>query len=276
MINWCGKKTLFAIFLCSFWRTELSTALAAPKPIKFELNSNFIVAQSLDHRNRLDIKLLECQDIDPAYQEVFSFETENLLISICQLGNSFYYHRQSKFDSTENVLISAQAVYRGSVFQASDGKTTYFVGKNGDRYYSSVMQNNDEIIFEPQLHSPDPDMSQDLAEVNSSLPAKTRLTQTDNASLELDDPAENAEQVLICTREKSAFHPSLNGWQKLIGKSTTTANKYAVNNGYEFVYNEQTPNIASIITVEGIVVNLSLTNQSEMVEQVCIQPESDN
>ncbi|MEM8676487.1 MAG: hypothetical protein AAGF83_21885 [Cyanobacteria bacterium P01_G01_bin.67] len=276
MINWCGKKTLFAIFLCSFWGTELSAALAVPKSIRFELNTNFIVAQSLDYNDGLSIRLLECQEIDPAYQEVFSFETENLLISICQLGNSFYYHRQSKFDSTDNVLISAQAVYRGSVFQASDGKTTYFVGKNGDRYYSSVMQNNDEIIFEPQLQSPDPDLSQDLAEVNSSLPAKTRLTQTDNASLELDDPAENAEQVLICTREKSAFHPRLNGWQKLIGKSTTTANKYAVNNGYEFVYNEQTPNIASIITVEGIVVNLSLTNQSEMVEQVCIQPESDN
>ncbi|MEM8719308.1 MAG: hypothetical protein AAGE84_08355, partial [Cyanobacteria bacterium P01_G01_bin.39] len=266
-IDWCRQKTLFAIALCSCWSVN-SDVLAMTALTRLESKASLIIAQKLTQN--------ECQQANSTYREVYSFETEYYLINICQLNNNFYYYRQSKYDESDQVLISAQPVDRGNVFQASDDQATYFVGKNGDRYYSSVMQNDDEIVFEPELQSSNSDLSGDLTEVNSSLPAKTRLTPTENASLELDNRGATSEQSVVCTREKSTFDPRLDGWYKLLGKSTTTASKYAANNGYDFIYSEQKPEIASIIVEDEAVVNLSITTPSATIEQVCIQSESDD
>ena len=275
MINWCKQKTLFLIICCSFWSNAQPSLVASEIDRRLESNFGSRVSQSIKPSNWVVLATLKCEGINPAYQEVYGFETENYHINICQLGSSYYYHRQSKVNQDNVILIPAITV-RGDVFQASDGKTTYFVGKNGDRYYSSVMQNNNEIVFEPEIRSPSPELSQDLAEANSSLPSDLKQNQTNNASFELDSPVDNSEQVLVCTREKSAFNPKLDGWQKLIGKSTKTANEYAVNNGYDFVYNERNPHLASIITQDGVIINLKITSANETVERVCIQPETED
>lgn len=272
MINWCRQKTLFVLVVCSCWSKAVPAVFAVPTPVPFKPNTNSFLSQIFNRTQPPDPEPLECQEINPIYQEIYSFETENYLISICQLDNNFYYHRQSKLNPRDKVMIAAQAVYRGNVFQASDGKTTYFVGKNGDRHYSSMMSNDNEIVFEPELPSSDNQLSQELAEANSNLSQERKLNQAENASLELDNSQEDSEQVLICTREKSTFHPRLDGWHKLIGKSTNAANRYANHNGYDFIYNQQTPNIASIITKEGVVINLSITNPRKIIEKVCIQP----
>ncbi|MEM7595312.1 MAG: hypothetical protein AAF383_28090 [Cyanobacteria bacterium P01_A01_bin.83] len=267
MIDWCRQKTLLALALSSCWSVNLDVLAMATFP-RLESGANLIIAQKSAQN--------ECQQANSTYREVYSFETEYYLINICRLNNNFYYYRQSKYDESDRVLISAQPVDRGNVFQASDDQATYFVGKNGNRYYSSVMQNDDEIVFEPELQSSNSDLSGDLTEVNSSLPAKTRITPAENASLELDNGEATSEKSVVCTREKSTFHPRLNGWYQLLGKSTTTASKYASNNGYDFIYSEQTPESASIVVEDEVVVNLSITTPSATIEQVCIQSESDD
>jgi len=243
---------------------------------RLESNSSFTVEKQPKLSNWLARANRNCASINPTYQEVYSFETENHHINICQLDSGFYYHRQSKLNQGNVILIPAQAVPHGNVFQANDGRTTYFVGKNGSRYYSSVMQNNNEIVFEPELQLPSPDLPQDLAEANSSLPTALNTNQTNNASLELDSPVDNSEQVLICALEQSAFNSHLDGWQKLIGKSTKTANRYAIRNGHDFVYSDQTPHIASIVTKDGAIINLKIIPLSKTIERVCIQSEAKN
>ncbi|MGL5079151.1 MAG: hypothetical protein ACRDBG_25405 [Waterburya sp.] len=121
--------------------------------LQSNINNNYSNTNQLLTAQLVDDKTIECQKINVAYQEIYSFETENDYINVCQLDNNFYYHRQAKFNN-DVVLIPAQAIFGGSIFQASSGSTTYFVGKDGDRFYSSVMSNDHEIVFEPELPLP--------------------------------------------------------------------------------------------------------------------------
>ncbi len=270
MINWCKYKVLLIVIFCSlFGRQLVGTALENRSQVSKERLSEEEISM-LD--SLIARKAFRCQAIDPAFRDIYSFETENYYINICQLGDSFYYRRQAKGD-VETLLIPAEAVFPGAVFQASDSKTTYFVGKNGDRHYSSVMHNDDEIVFEPELQSP-PAVSSELAEANIAAEKTKKGT---NVAIEIDDP-QNApsESARVCASEKSAFHPSLEGWQKLLGKSPAIANKYATNNGHDFIYDRQNPNIASIATKDGAIVNLDIATVSETIEKVCVQSIAEN
>lgn len=271
MVDWYSKKTIFLIIFCCFWIGD-SLDISARATSLSEPNSTFNSAQKIKFHNWMARIPLRCEAINSKYQEVYSFETENYQINICRLGKQYYYHRQSKLEQSDEILIPAQAVDRGRVFQADDGRTTYFVGKSGDRYYSSVMQNNNEIVFEPQIQFAAENAPENVAEVNSSLPGDWQANQTNNASLELDRPKVSSEE-LLCVRE-STLESDLNGWQKLIGKSTASVNKYAVNQGYSFIYSEEKPNLASIVTQDGAVIDLSIASGSETIERVCIQPDT--
>ena len=238
--------------------------------------SNNIIG-TLKMNNWLARQQDSCQKIDLAYQEVYSFQTDNYYISICQLEDSFYYHRQSKFDDDRPLLIPAQAISNGGIFQATSRGKTYSVGINGDRYYSLVMQNNNEIVFEPELPpSSDAVLARDLAEANSQLPATgVEADRATNASLELDSRENNLDsQALICTEASISDSPS-HDWQQLLGESLDTASQYALNNGYRFIYDTRTPEQAIIATSVEIV-NLNIATKSDTIEQVCIRPIAEN
>ena len=237
MIYWYGQRILLFLLIGFCWGGRVTESIA----------DEIVISNRNDDGKLLAQGVLGCGSIDATYQEIYSFETQNYYINVCRLGNSYYYHRQSKSDSS-SVLIPANALSVGSVFQATDGKTDYFVGKNGDRYYSSVMQNSNEIVFEPELLPPT-ELSREIAEANSALP-KVQSEPISNASVNPDGSQELLE-MLICTEEKAEVHPHLDRWQKLIGKSKATANSYAVDNGHNFVYDDRTPNLASIETQEG-------------------------
>jgi hypothetical protein len=268
MINWCKQNTLLLLITSSFWG-----------------------GQSSDVADSMVSKGVECNNINTAYQEVYRFETENHYINICQLDSDFYYYRQSKSDVNNHLLIPAEVLVRGDVFQATAGKTTYFVGMDSDRYYSSVMSHDNEIVFEPEIVTAAPVASattpKTIAQMSSSitLPGDYNLTQADdkiliNTSLDLDHPEAEAEaeELLICTQEKSAFHPRLQGWEKLIGKSTSSVDKHAVKNGQQFTYNQENPDLALITTQDGETINLSInvSSNSGVVEQVCVPAEAKN
>jgi hypothetical protein len=175
MINWCKQNTLLLLITSSFWG-----------------------GQSSDVADSMVSKGLECSNINTAYQEVYRFETENHYINICQLDSEFYYYRQSKSDVNNRLLIPAEALVRGDVFQAMAGKTTYFVGIDSDRYYSSVMSNDNEIVFEPEIVAA-PVASKATPKTivqmgnTINLPGASNLTQADDkilidTSLDLDHP----------------------------------------------------------------------------------------
>lgn len=268
MINWCTwskYQALFVLLCCSFFSRQLTGTALEQSKLSHNLNS---VTPQLDLERWLARTAVRCEAIDPAYLEVYGFETQNYYIGICQLADDFYYYRQSKQSQTE-ILIPAQSVSR-DFFQATDGKTVYFVGKNSDRYYSSVMQNNNEMVFEPELQLPSATLSQDVVDANSE------VAQADNASLELDLAEDSTSVARVCVSERSALHPHLDGWQKLIGKSPDIASKYAVNNGHNFSYDDRTPNSASIATEEGTVIDLNIATVSETIEEVCVQSLAEN
>lgn len=249
MIYWYKQRTLLLLIACLIWGKQASDASA----------------------DSFSAQVKECHNINTTYQEVYSFETENYYINICQFNNKFYYYRQSKLNQSNSILIPAQAASRGDVFQATVGKTTYFVGVDSDRHYSSVMLNSNEIVFEPEIKPAERNVTGNLPEANSSSsqtigyrPPPADESSLDNASLELDKPEEDREQVLICAREKSAFHPHLEGWQRLIGRSIASANKYAVSNGYSLTYDKQNPNLALITTEDGQVINLGIAANEEV------------
>ena len=237
------------------------------------------IAEELKVDNWLARQQNNCQNINSAYQQVYSFQTNNYYISICQYKDSFYYHRQSKLDDDNTLLIPARSVIHGGVFQATSRGTTYFVGKNGDRYYSSVMQNDNEIVFEPELSpSADTVLAQDLAEINSQLPAEgVQTDRATNASLELNPPenyAYSSQQTNSCTGANTS-NSYLNSWQQLLGQSLDAVSQYAFNNGYSFVYHAQTPEQASITTSTAIV-DLNIAVKTDTIEQVCIRPLAEN
>ena len=275
MNNWYKQAALFVIIISGTIVTAISGINA--QEIKIISNINYLKETDKKQSRLLAQRSLSCPKIDSAYQEVYSFETENYYISICQLENSFLYHRISKLDEQNAVLIPAQAVFGGDAFEATDGRTTYFVGVDGDRYYSSVMQNNNEIVFEPELQQPLPKLSRETRRAVPDLSvSRLRLNNysrnAEQASVELDNPENNAERSSICTSDKSAFNPHLDGWQKLIGKSPDTANKYALNNGHNFVYDDNAPDKALIKTKEGSMINLNIAIPSETIDRVCVQP----
>jgi hypothetical protein len=191
MINWCKQNTLLLLITSYFWS-----------------------GQSSGIADSIVTKGVECRDINAAYQKVHSFETENYYISICQLNSKFYYYRQSKLDANNNLLIPAESLVRGNVFQATAGKTTYFVGTDRDRYYSSVMSNNNEIIFEPEILSASSAFTQNLVQVSdqTALTTDYSFSEVNNHSLSSADLDFNhleadSAQILICNPEKPPVHP---------------------------------------------------------------------
>jgi hypothetical protein len=193
MINWCKQNTLLLLITSSFWSGQSSS-----------------VADSIATKG------VECRNINAAYQKVHSFETENYYINICQLNSKFYYYRQSKLDANNNLLVPAESLVRGNVFQATAGKTTYFVGTDRDRYYSSVMSNNNEIIFEPEILSASSAFTQNLVQVSdrTALTKDYSLSELDNhslssAGLDLNHLEADSAQILICNPEQPPVHPFL-------------------------------------------------------------------
>lgn len=196
MINWCKQNVLLLLITSSFWGGQSSG-----------------VADSIVTNG------VECHNVNTAYQEVYGFETENYYINICQLDDEFFYYRQSKLDASNKLLISAESILRGDVFQATAGRTTYFVGIESDRYYSSVMSNNNEIVFEPEILPTAAIALNNLSlpvEKQSSLSADYNLVQEEDKILSstkmtLDYPEAVAEdeQLLICTQEQGVFNLSI-------------------------------------------------------------------
>ncbi|NJO95210.1 MAG: hypothetical protein HC764_03430 [Pleurocapsa sp. CRU_1_2] len=191
MINWCKQNTLLLLITSSFWSGQSSN-----------------VADSIVTR-------AECRNINNAYQNVYTFETNNYHINICQVGKKFYYYRQSKLNANDNLLVPAEALVRGNIFQAKAGKKTYFVGMDRDRYYSSVMSNNNEIVFEPQIPVSSV-CTQDFAQVSNrsnlptDLPTNYSFEQVNNNSLNsasLDLNYANFQQITICNPAKSLMPP---------------------------------------------------------------------
>lgn len=270
MNNWCKRTALLLMLTGGIVGTKLSDINA--HEVKIILNNNYETeankkTEVYENQSKfLAQKTSSCTQINLTYQEVYSFETENSYISICQLENSFFYYRESKSEQQSTLLIPAQAMFSEDVFQATSGKTTYFVGRDGEHYYSSVMQNSSEIVFEPELQSPPPKIATSGYEV-SNVNSNNSISHA-----ELEDSENNNKQSSVCTKNKSALHPSLNGWQQLIGKSTNTANKYALNNGHKFIFNENTPDKALIKTETGATINLNVATISDKIERVCVQP----
>lgn len=262
MTTWYKQTALFVTIIGGVLGEQLPNLAAQENQINIKFDSSYSTGDHLNANNLLARKILHCQEINATYEEVYNFETENYYINVCQLDNSFYYHRKSKHDENDDLLIPAQAVFGGDAFQATSSKITYFVGKNGDRYYSSVMQNNNEIVFEPELQLPSSVLTTDNTASKSHFPLQ---------DMRLDNPEDITDHSLICTRDKSAFHPHLDGWQQLIGKSPDTANKYASNQGHNFIYDEKNPDQAFIKTKEGSIINLDIATVNATIDRVCLE-----
>lgn len=197
-----------------------------------------------------------CQQIGREYQEIYSFETQNFYINICRLKDNYFYHRQSKLNPRYQIVLPAKLVFGGDYYQAVDGHTIYLVGMNSDGYYSSVMQNNNQIIFEPEIKS-------------SSTIAQNSWT--NNLNLNEDNENANANEMgQICTNDKNDLRPSLSGWQEFIGTSPEVVGKYAVSNGYDFSYKSDDVAEAVVNTTKGLQVIFSIEKTTQTVNEICV------
>ena len=233
--------------------------------------------------NWLGQRISKCKQINNIYQEVYSFETEDSYINVCQVEDNFYYHRQSKDNSENEILVPAEAVFGGNVFQANRGKTIYFVGRDGDRYYSSVMQNSNEIVFEPEMLEPSsifpksvPPSQVDFSVDNVILSQLEGINYLSGQFNPIPQEQNIAQDSSICTKSQSSFDPNLDSWVTLLGKSPDAASSIAVDNGHNFVYDRNSPDEAWIETKEGTIINLNIATTSETIERVCIEPLADN
>lgn len=145
-------------------RATATDEIAVPRRAEIMFGTTLLLDQKFTEQNtnidsNFDSPLLlvqnppVCQEVSSEYQQIYAFETASFYINICQLEQNYFYYRQSKSNSGDALLIPARIVFGGAVFEAVDGKTTYFVGTDYNGYYSSVMRNNDEIIVEPEINS---------------------------------------------------------------------------------------------------------------------------
>lgn len=279
-IDWC-KQAVLLIVIVYFYGSNALPCLALTRRSNQTIDNNYYQNNYQKYQDLLAQKNSKCQEVNITYQEVYSFETANYYINICQSENDFYYYRQSKLGLEKEVIVPAEAVFGGSVFQATEGRTIYFVGKDGDRYYSSVMQNTNEIVFEPELLPASPVFSRNVPNrlVNFSAENVTlaKLEEINYVGWELDSSQDVAEDSgsSICTNQPT-FDSDLDGWGTLLGKSPDVASNYAVDNGHDFVYDDNVPHQASIETKEGMIINLNIATTSETIERVCVQPLADN
>ncbi|WP_036478181.1 hypothetical protein [Myxosarcina sp. GI1] len=196
-------------------------------PLSATSSSNILQEVQTTKNRRMPIvaqQNLDCSQFAANYTKVYAFETQRFCISIYQADNDFFYFRQSKADPEELLILPATAVFGGTIFQAIDGKTVYFVGLDANGYYSSVMRNNDEVVFEPEIQPSMVDLPKN---------ERSKHTLTENIPF-LTDSHENDPDARVnqfkqetdwknCTQDEK-INPLINSWQKLIGTSTTTAN----------------------------------------------------
>lgn len=197
-----------------------------------------------------------CQQIGQEYQEVYSFETQNFQINICRLKESFFYHRQSKINPSYTIFLPAELVYGGDYFQAVNGNTVYLVGRNADGYYSSVMQDNDKIIFEPELN------------YSSATAQNSSVSNLNNKEGNYQANTNSSDRV--CTSDKNNLRSTLSDWQEFIGESPETVSKYALSNGYHFSYKDNSLSEAIVDTTNGLQVILNIETTTQTVNEICV------
>lgn len=275
-IGLCKQAILLITVVSCYGGKTFSTH--AEQATSQKINSDSLKINVGEKYNTASVKTYSCRKTNPAYDDVYSFETENYYINICQIEDSFYYYRQSKSDINQNTLIPAYPVFGGKVFKAVDGKAIYFVGKDGNRHYSSTMLNNNEIVLEPELLPTEALFSQDIVDskVDFSF-AGIKLNSLDpianvNWVVNSQENRQNNIDSFLCLEENSAVDPNLANWHSLLGKSPDIANDYATNNGHDFVYNRISPHQALIKTKEGSHINLNIAANSKVIKQVCVQP----
>lgn len=204
-----------------------------------------------------------CQSLGAEYQDFYNFQTRNYYISICRKGEAWFYYREAKSNPNNALLLPATIVFGGDVFKAVDKKVTYFVGINSDGYYSSVMYGNNEMIFEPELLNV-PAVATQEATVNS----------VEISNSDIDE--QNSDIVTgywrVCTEDRDDLHPYLNGWQKFIGQSSSTINKYASAEGHNFYYSNSELEDILVETTDGLMVTLDVIQLTETVGSVCVKP----
>ncbi len=196
-----------------------------------------------------------CDQIKSGYQKVYGFETESFHIRICQLEQDYFYYRQSKSEPDDILLLPAKIVFGGSVFEAVDGKTTYFVGTDRNGYYSSVMQNNNEMIVEP--------------EINLS-PTTTTAKHQDLVS-----PASKASnQSPACIREQLVLQPVVNNWQSLGDRLTPTDSHNVPIKSLDFRYDPNpfttnlAPQTATLATNDWMIAPIEQTVKNSCINSV--------
>ena len=275
-INWYKKIIVStAIFASSYGFEPLPLIADEAGKKKFDFKYHGLSISEPESEQSPEFNS-SCSEIDAEYEDVYNFEVKNYYVNICQLKDNFYYHRKSKIDARKNILIPAQKVFGDNVYQASAGKTIYFVGQDGGRYYSSVMQNNNEIVIEPQLLPTPKSFSQEIVDSgldfyfsSTKLSSSYRTTSAKNW-LAVSPQAQRSEpNALLCMENSTNLDSGLESWQKLLGKSTEIANKYAMDNGHIFVYHDGLPNQASIETKGGRIIDLNIAAASETIEQIC-------
>lgn len=279
--GWCEKIILSIAIIYTCGGKTIPTLAEEINQEQINFNYNYLQVSYPQEYSSSPEQKYSCQEIDSIYREIYSFQTDNYHISICQLEDSFYYYRQSKLENTSNTLVPAQLVFGGNVFKAVEGKTIYFVGKDENRYYSSVMLNNNEIVLEPEILPTPVSFSRDIVDSGVSFTfgnvTLSSLHQTTNVSSphRFLQSEQNGIGHLVCIRDSSVLNPRFDDWQNLLGKSPDIANKYATNNGHNFVYDDLSPDRAVIKTKDGKIVNLNIAATGAVIEQVCVQPTKD-
>ncbi len=276
MSNWWKKNILIIPLIFTVFKIQSPSAIAAKTNIFF----NSLTTSTLENRRVKSWLFAKnttaCQQLNSQYQPVYTFETQRFYIGICQRESNYVYYRQSKLNPEKTLLLPAKIVFGGDIYQAVDGKTIYFVGMDDNGYYSSVMQNNNEIVFEPEIDPPSATLAETVTpspstEENVELgESNSEEVKKDTFPLSLDNSSDRQSQ--ICTQNRTNLAPEFNGWQEFIGKSPKTVNEYATNNGHNFTYNEDTPKQALVETKDGLVVNLDIATLSKTVRRVCIDP----
>ena len=111
-------------------RSKVFISATAIATVAFQLaiETKAIASSDADYTFGIDDRWRSCQQIDPAYQEVYAFETASFYINICQKDDAYFYSGEAKhYGDNNSIFIPIYPLENGSGFQAENGNVSYLV-----------------------------------------------------------------------------------------------------------------------------------------------------
>ena len=109
--------------LTGFSSASIIVTVALQSAIAFDA----VASTDADYNFMITSDWHDCQQINTAYQAVYTFETASFYVNICQKDRNYFYSAEAKQSENSSIFIPAYPLENGTGFRAENGNVSYLV-----------------------------------------------------------------------------------------------------------------------------------------------------